>query len=440
MVRTFRLPPRLISRLLTVLLVLVSLVGSGVCWAREHDSSFYQSQGSKKLKEGRYQEAAEAFQQAVVLARQAPETAISQASVEGRQRLSRWHMDQARAALLSTEPLIALMHLERALELQPDNVDAQQLIAQTRQSANEERARLQQKVKVLALAMEMEASGDVDRARAAWQKVNALDPKDVQAQEALARLPVIVQPGTASTPPVTTPPPSMAKDADAKKPVSLVSAAEVAGTPIAGEYRISAGDVLEVFVWQQPDLSRNVIVRPDGRMSFPLVGDVPAAGLTLTQVDDTLTERLRTYLKFPDVSLAIQRFGGTKTIVLGNVSSPGVYIPTGEGRVLEVIAMAGGFKDHSGQNSVMLIRGGLNAPKVERLNLERTLRNGAVNQNVVLEPNDIVYVPKDKITDTLSFMEQFYPTISEVLVGQALANNFGIQETSGAGVTRGKGH
>jgi polysaccharide export outer membrane protein len=195
--------------------------------------------------------------------------------------------------------------------------------------------------------------------------------------------------------------------------------------PATSEYSLSTGDVLEVYVWQQPELSRDVIVRPDGRLSFPLVGDVEAAGRSLTDLDAVITDRLKTYLRFPDVSLSIRRFGGTKTIVLGEVASPGVYVPAGEGRVLEVLAMAGGFTDDAVEDSVMLIRGGLASPQVAKLNLDRALTRGVLEENVLLQPNDILYVPKTRIASTLTFMEQFYPTLSEVLVGQSIGTGFG---------------
>ncbi len=195
--------------------------------------------------------------------------------------------------------------------------------------------------------------------------------------------------------------------------------------------RVAIGDVLEGFIWQQPDLSRDVVVRPDGRISFPLVGDVPAVNQTLTEVDKALTERLKTFVKYPDVSLAIKRFGGTKTIVLGEVQRPGIYVPTGEGRVLDVIAMAGGFLDKADSKDVLLIRGGLAAPQVAKLDVQSIYTRGSLQDNVALQPDDILYIAKagkSPWANVKQVLDELVPIMSETLIFQAVATNFGARE------------
>jgi polysaccharide export outer membrane protein len=268
----------------------------------------------------------------------------------------------------------------------------------------------------MAQAAASERDGDLRRALTLLKHAHTADPDDARLRQAIATLQARL---TSRNP-------------------RIQRAAEftlLPRRPLVEEYHVSPGDVLEVFVWQQPDLSRDVIVRPDGRLSFPLVGDVDAAGLNLTQLDGIITQRLKAYVRFPDVSLAIKRFGGTKTIILGEVANPGVYVPAGEGRVLEVVAMAGGFTKDAKKGHVMLIRGGLAQPQVAKLNLAKALGRGALEENVALRPDDILFVPKGGTVSTLDFMEEFYPTLSEFLVGQSIATNFGTRETSG-GITR----
>jgi polysaccharide export outer membrane protein len=125
------------------------------------------------------------------------------------------------------------------------------------------------------------------------------------------------------------------------------------------EYIIGKEDALSISVWQNPDLDQEVIVRPDGRISFPLVGDVAAAGLSITQLDQALSERLKEYIRYPEVSISIKKLGGKKVIVLGQIKSPGVYSVTGARTILEAIGLAGGFTDHAVCSSVVLIRGDL---------------------------------------------------------------------------------
>lgn len=192
-------------------------------------------------------------------------------------------------------------------------------------------------------------------------------------------------------------------------------------------YRINVGDVLEVWVWRAKGLDdpREIIVRPDGVVSYPLVGDIRAAGLTLTDFDRSLTHALRKYIRHPEVSVAIRRFGGTKVIVIGEVARSGVYAPTGKGSVLEVIALAGGFTPTAVRRSVLVIRGGLANPKPMKLNLARALAKGDYSQNISLMPNDIVYVPK-KFSATFNYyMKQITPTLQNLLFGTTVARDLG---------------
>ncbi|MBI4323472.1 MAG: polysaccharide export protein [Candidatus Omnitrophica bacterium] len=374
------------------------------------DPQRYRQLGEQLAGEGRYQEAAEVFRQAAILSQQ------ERVESEDATRLSQWHAKQAQAALAARQPLQALAHAERATEFDPRNRLATSLLAKARRLAEENRQRLAKKTQLMAQAAASERDGDLRRALTRLKSAQTADPDDAQVRQAIAKL------HTRLT---------------SRKP-RIQRAAEftlLPRRPLVEEYSVSPGDVLEVFVWQQPDLTRDVIVRPDGRLSFPLVGDVDAAGLNLTQLDQIITQRLKAYVRFPDVSLAIKRFGGTKTIVLGEVASPGVYVPAGEGRVLEVVAMAGGFTKDAKKENVMLIRGGLAEPQVAKLNLAKALDRGALEENVALQPDDILFVPKGGIVSTLDFMEEFYPTLSELLVGQSIATNFGTRETSG-GITR----
>jgi len=181
------------------------------------------------------------------------------------------------------------------------------------------------------------------------------------------------------------------------------------------EYIIGEADLLAISVWQNPDLDQEVIVRPDGMASFPLVGDIPAAGLSVTQFDQKLTERLKEYIKHPEVSISIKKLGGKKVIVLGQVENPGVYSVTGARTILEAIGLAGGFTEHAVSSSVVLIRGGFIKPEAERINLTRAIDRGDLRLNVPLESEDIVFVPKKFIANLNYFLNQILSPISKGL-------------------------
>ncbi len=181
------------------------------------------------------------------------------------------------------------------------------------------------------------------------------------------------------------------------------------------EYIIGNGDVLLIKVWQNPDLDDEVIVRPDGRISFALVGDVMATGLTISEFREDLTSKLKEFIRNPQVSISIKAIGGEKVIVLGQVRNPGVYQLTGKKTVLEAVSLAGGFTEHAVVSSVMLIEGGFEKPEPKRLNLTKALKYADVSDNVVLGTDDMIYVPRKFIKDVNYFLQQFLDPVSRGL-------------------------
>ncbi|MFC1804987.1 polysaccharide biosynthesis/export family protein [Candidatus Omnitrophota bacterium] len=177
------------------------------------------------------------------------------------------------------------------------------------------------------------------------------------------------------------------------------------------EYVIGSGDVLDISVWQE-ELDEEVIVRPDGVISFPLVGDLVAAGLTLTQLDAELTKRLKEYIKYPEVSVLIRKFGGIRVVVLGEVNFPAVHSVASRTTLLEAIAKAGGFTDDAVLSSVIVIHDGIKEPKGVRVNLNQAILRADLSQNLVLSSRDIVYVPKKFIANLNYFISQVISPIS----------------------------
>ncbi len=168
-----------------------------------------------------------------------------------------------------------------------------------------------------------------------------------------------------------------------------------------------------------PDLSRaEVIVRPDGKISFPLAGDIKAEGLTFTQLDNIITEKLKTYVKLPKVSIMIRSFGeqANKVVILGEILGPGVYKFGAPPSITEVIASAGGYTKYAVLNSIMVIRGDLETnPKMLRVNFAKILKSGKLSENIFLRPNDIVYVPRSFIGNMNTFMEILQPAYNEYM-------------------------
>ncbi|MCJ7646958.1 polysaccharide export protein [bacterium] len=184
--------------------------------------------------------------------------------------------------------------------------------------------------------------------------------------------------------------------------VLLVSALLLASTApfFAGEkmsYTIGPADVLEISVWQHPELDRTVTVRPDGKISFSLIGDVDTTGLTPAELDEVVTQRLSQYVQNPEVTVIVTDIKSGQIIVLGQVARSGAY-PMGESStVLEAIAEAGGYTERAALGSVTITRKSeANNPKVIKVNLKKVIVEGDRNKNAILEPGDVVYLPEKK--------------------------------------------
>lgn len=178
------------------------------------------------------------------------------------------------------------------------------------------------------------------------------------------------------------------------------------------EFVLGPRDEVEVFVWQHADLSRTTVVNPAGFVSYPLVGTLKASGLTGEEVATRIREGLARYLVDPQVSVTVKSVRSQKVFVLGEVNRPGVFPLEGPMRAVEAIALAGGFNLDAETQSVLLIRGDLRQPELHTLPLDRTLFQGAVAENVQVQPGDIIYVPAMRIADT----ERFFRRISNIIL------------------------
>lgn len=273
------------------------------------------------------------------------------------------------------------------------------------------------------------SQGRYEEAKAEFEKgIDLLIPPRIQFTEGIKK-----EAEKAIVPAPSEPPKKKVKplkEKEVKEEEKKAGMEEVAVVPVVSketavaegerEYYLDIGDVLDISVWQVPDLSRSeVIIRPDGKISFPLIGDVKAEGMTLSQLDDIITEKLKTFVKSPEVSIMIRRFGeqrGTKVVILGEVLSPGIYkfdeVPT----ITEVIASSGGYTKYAVLNSIMVIRGDIKGkPEVIRLNVAQILKSGNLLQNILLKPNDIIYVPRSFIGKVNVFLELIQPAINEYM-------------------------
>ena len=179
--------------------------------------------------------------------------------------------------------------------------------------------------------------------------------------------------------------------ASAPTPASTPSSPEPATTD---DYVIGADDVLAINVWKEQDLSRTIPVRPDGKITLPLIGDIGASGSTPKQLQVNIQDRLSQYIAKPAVTVIVQEAKSHRFNIVGEVQKPGSYLLTSKMTVLDAIALAGGFRDWAKVKSIYVLRTGPNGPPTKlAFNYKKVIKGDAIGQNVQLRTGDTVVVP-----------------------------------------------
>src|SRR5215813_3624858 len=160
------------------------------------------------------------------------------------------------------------------------------------------------------------------------------------------------------------------------------------------EYMIGPDDLLAVNVWKEPEISRNVVVRPDGRISLPLVGDLRASGRSPAQLQADIKALLVNYLSNPEVTVIVQEARSQKFNILGEVEHPGAYPLSRSMTVLDAIAVAGGLRDFAKGRKIYVLRITADGSRARlAFNYKDVIKGQNLSQNVELQPRDTVVVP-----------------------------------------------
>ncbi len=183
------------------------------------------------------------------------------------------------------------------------------------------------------------------------------------------------------------------KAPEAKAPSQSANSGDNPTPEKPGTYSIGESDVLAIDVWHEPEISRTVSVRLDGKISLPLVGDIQAAGLTPDQLQDAITEQLKRYLDRPEVTVIVQDARSKYFSIVGEVMKPGAY-PLGQQlSVLEGLALAGGFKDFANVKKIYVLRVNKNGTTTRIEFNYRAALNGDASKNFPLQPRDTIVIP-----------------------------------------------
>ena len=157
---------------------------------------------------------------------------------------------------------------------------------------------------------------------------------------------------------------------------------------------IGNDDVLAINVWKEPDISRSIPVRSDGKISLPLVGEVQATGQTPLKLEQEIASRLKSYIGEPEVTVIVQQINSQKFNILGQVTRPGSYPIANAATVLDAIAVAGGFRDFAKQKSIYILRQNADGTQARlRFNYKEVVKGDNPAQNIKLQPRDTIVVP-----------------------------------------------
>ena len=201
------------------------------------------------------------------------------------------------------------------------------------------------------------------------------------------------QAAAGAKPAQTSPAPSPAKPPSpaplpAKPPVAMP--AGVAGPP---DYVIGTDDVLTIVFWREKELSSDVVVRPDGRISLPVLQDVHAAGLTPEQLRDSLTKTAERFVEDPNVTVIVKEINSRRVYITGQVAKPGPYNVTSPLTVVQLIAFAGGLLEYADGKNVRIMRTENSTPTSYKFNYKEVTEGKNLKQNIQLKPGDTVIVP-----------------------------------------------
>lgn len=177
-----------------------------------------------------------------------------------------------------------------------------------------------------------------------------------------------------------------------RQSASIRPTAGLPASAAGANYKIGPEDVLYISVWENKELTLEVVVRPDGMISVPLVQDVQAEGLTAAELADVIHQKLLVYLKEPQVSVIVKQVNAPKVFVLGSVVRPGPYPLRSEMSVLQALSLAGGFTQFASPRSIKLVRGLGSKQEVRKINYYRLIDNEGEG-NYLLKSGDTIVVP-----------------------------------------------
>jgi len=173
---------------------------------------------------------------------------------------------------------------------------------------------------------------------------------------------------------------------------SIASAQQTAVSDEAG-YRVFVGDILEISVWKEPELQKTVLVRPDGKISLPLLGDIDAGGRAVSDIRESIVDEMQNYIPEPVVTVSVTEIRGYKIYVIGQVNNPGMYTVMPTIDVMQALSLAGGTTAFASLNDIIVLRRIGSTRQAIPFRYSDVARGRELGQNIELVTGDVVVVP-----------------------------------------------
>lgn len=182
-------------------------------------------------------------------------------------------------------------------------------------------------------------------------------------------------------------------------------------TGFTEEYTLKPGDIVSIGVYGYEELQvKQLVIRPDGKLAFPLIGEVQASGISPAKLTEALTNSLREYIKTPNVTVNIEKYHTTRVYVLGEITKPGLYELEKQHNLLDAIGAAGSYTRETAKKNVFVIHKD-QTDKPKKINLLNLLEKGDMSQNITLADGDVVYLTRNH---KVMFSRDVLPYISAV--------------------------
>lgn len=169
----------------------------------------------------------------------------------------------------------------------------------------------------------------------------------------------------------------------------------IASSSLSAEerYLLNPGDILDVSVWNEETLQRQVVILPDGMISFPLAGQLMAAGKTVKQVQDNVTEKLLEYLSDPVVTISVSSVVGNTIHIMGKVNKPGSIVMSQRLDVMQALSLAGGLSPYAAENNIIILRRNGDKQTIYPVQYASLKKGQQLESNILLKSGDVIVIP-----------------------------------------------